>query len=107
MARPEHTEKATPKRKTQTRSKGQVPRSPDIGGAVIFLTIIITLHLTFQKTFGLAEHAFAVSLGSANGRVPITIHSAWGLFARDFAVFTGLLSVAFGGAVVLALLANW
>jgi flagellar biosynthetic protein FlhB len=106
MARPEQTEKATPKRQGEARSRGQVARSPDIGGALIFLTIIITLHLTFVPTFQLAAHSFAVAIQSANGRVPVNIHSAWGLYARSFASYIALLGVAFGAAVSIALLAN-
>ncbi|MGA2392261.1 MAG: flagellar biosynthesis protein FlhB [Candidatus Lustribacter sp.] len=106
MAKPEQTEKATPKRQGEARQRGQVPRSPDIGGALIFLIIIITLHLSFVPTFTLAAHSFAVAIQSANGREPINIHSAWGLFARGFAAYSALMMVAFLGAVVIALLAN-
>ena len=106
MARPEQTEKATPKRQGEARSKGQVARSPDVGGSLIFLTIIITLHLTFISTFQLAEHSFAVAIGSANGRVPVNIHSVWGLFARSFAAYAALMSITFGAAVVIAIGAN-
>lgn len=106
MAKPEQTEKATPKRVGEARSRGQVARSPDIGGALIFLIIIITLHVSFVPTFTLAAHSFAVAIQSANGRVPINIHSAWGLFARGFAAYSGLMMVAFLGAVIIALVAN-
>jgi flagellar biosynthetic protein FlhB len=106
MARPEQTEKATPKRVGEAREKGQVARSPDIGGGAIFLAIIITLHITFMHTFALAANSFAVALQSANGHVPVNIHSAWGLFARTFASYVALLAVAFGAAVALGVLAN-
>ena len=106
MAKPEQTEKATPKRVGEARQRGQIARSPDIGGALIFLIIIITLHLSFVPTFTLAAHSFAVALGSANGRVPINIHSAWGLFARGFAAYSSLLMIAFLGALVIAVVAN-
>jgi flagellar biosynthesis protein FlhB len=106
MARPEQTEKATPKRQGEARQRGQIPRSPDVAGALIFLTIIIALHLTFVSTFQLAEHSFAVAIQTANGRIPVNIHSVWGLFARSFAAYLALMSVAFGGAVVIAIVAN-
>jgi flagellar biosynthetic protein FlhB len=106
MARPEQTEKATPKRQGEARQKGQVPRSPDVSGAAIFLAIIITLHLTFVPVFQLATHAFAVAISNANGREEVNIHSVWGLFARSFAAFGGLLGFAFGAAIVIALVAN-
>jgi flagellar biosynthetic protein FlhB len=106
MARPEQTEKATPKRQGEARQRGQVPRSPDVGGSMIFLAIIIALHLTFVSTFQLAEHSFAMAILGANGRVPINNHSAWGLFARAFASYVALLSVTFGAAIVIAVTAN-
>jgi flagellar biosynthetic protein FlhB len=106
MARPEQTEKATPKRQGEARGRGQVARSPDVGGASIFLAIIIAMHLTFAHTFSAGALSFAVALQNANGRQPVTIDSAWGLFARTTTAYLGLLSLAFGAAVVIALLAN-
>ncbi len=106
MAKPEQTEKATPKRQGEARSKGQVARSPDVGGSMIFLAIIITLHITFVPTFQLAEHSFAVAIASANGKVPINIHSVWGLYARGFSSYMALMGVAFLAAIVIAVVAN-
>jgi flagellar biosynthetic protein FlhB len=106
MARPEQTEKATPKRQGEARSRGQVARSPDVGGAAVFLAIILALHFSFVPTFLLAEHSFAVALLNANGRVPVTITSAWGLFARAFASYSGLVALAFGSAIGIGILAN-
>jgi flagellar biosynthetic protein FlhB len=106
MARPEQTEKPTPKRVGEARSRGQVARSPDAGGAAIFLAIIIALHMTFAQTFTMAASSFAVALENATGRTPVTIHSAWGLFARATGSYIALLSVAFAAATVIALLAN-
>src|SRR5665213_1147972 len=106
MARPEQTEKATPKRQGEAREKGQVARSADVGGSLIFLTIIITLHLTFVSTLQLAEHSFAVAIQSANGRVAVNIHSAWGLFARSFVAYAALMSITFGAAVAIGIGAN-
>ena len=107
MARPEQTEKATPKRQGEAREKGQVAKSPDVGGAAIFITIIICLHLAFVSTFQLAAHSFAVAIASATDRQDINIFSVWGLYARSFASYTALLLLAFGAAVGIALLANW
>jgi flagellar biosynthetic protein FlhB len=106
MPRPEQTEKATPKRQGEARSRGQVSRSPDVSGAAIFLAIIIALHLTFGRTFSSGAISFAVALQNANGLEPVTIRSAWGLFARATTSYLALLSLAFGAAVVIALVAN-
>jgi flagellar biosynthetic protein FlhB len=106
MAKPEQTEKPTAKRIADSRGRGQVAKSPDVAGSLIFLAIIISLHLTFVPAFGLASHSFAVAIQSANGREPVNIHSAWGLFARAFMAYGGLLGVVFGAAVGIAILAN-
>lgn len=44
MAKPEQTEKPTPKRRQEARSRGQVPRSTDLAGAVIFLAVVLVLN---------------------------------------------------------------
>ena len=107
MARPEQTEKATPKRVSEARGRGQVARSPDVSGAAIFLAIIITLHLTFAQTFGYAAHSFIVSIQHANGHDPVTIFSTCGGSSRaSFAVYTLILGVAFGAALVIGVVAN-
>ena len=41
MARPEATEKPTPKRRREARERGQVARSADVGGAAILLAIVL------------------------------------------------------------------
>jgi len=106
MARPEQTEPATAKRQGEARSRGQVARSGDLGGSLIFLAMILTIHFTFASTWHLAEQAFAIGIGSANGRVPINIHSAWGLFARTFAAYSALVIAVFIAALVIAVIAN-
>ena len=107
MARPEQTEKATPKRQGEARSRGQVARSPDVGGAAIFLAIIIAMHISFASTFTSAAHSFAVAIGSANDRQDVNIHSVWGLYARSFWAYAVLLGFTFGAATIIALVANW
>jgi flagellar biosynthesis protein FlhB len=47
MAKPEQTERATPKRRQEARQRGQVPRSSDLAGAVIFLAVVLVLHALF------------------------------------------------------------
>ena len=49
MATPDQTEKATPPNaRREARERGQVARSQDIGGAAIFLAIVIALHVGFM-----------------------------------------------------------
>lgn len=107
MARPDQTEKATPKRRADARERGQVARSADVGGAAIFLVIIISLHVAFVPTLVHASEAFVVAIQQAGHVHAINIHSVWGLFARAFGSFVSLLGVAFFAAVGVALLANW
>jgi flagellar biosynthetic protein FlhB len=106
MAKPEQTEKATPKRVGEARQRGQVARSADVGGSMIFLAIIIALHTTFVPTFQLAAHSFAVALQSANGLEDLNIHSAWGLFARAFMAYSAFVGFAFLAAIGIAVAAN-
>ncbi len=82
MAKPDQTEKATPKRKREARGRGQVARSQDIGGAAIFLAIVIALHIGFMATMDAAAQAFAVALTHAGSREELNLHSVWGLFVR-------------------------
>ncbi len=106
MARPEATEKATPKRKREARERGQVPRSQDIGGSAIFLAIVIALHVGFLAAVDSGAQAFMVALTHAGSREDLTMRSVGGLFVRSIMPYTPLLAMAFLSAVVLAVVAN-
>jgi len=106
MARPDATEKATPKRKREARERGQVPRSQDIGGSAIFLAIVIALHAGFMGAVGAGAQAFTVALQHAGSRDELTIRSVGGLFIAAVMPYTPLLAMAFLSAVVLAVVAN-
>ena len=45
MARDDRTEKATPKHRRRAREKGQVARSPDLGGSVVVAVALLALSL--------------------------------------------------------------
>jgi len=51
MANPDKTEKATPKRRSEARKRGQVAKSHDLSGAAIFLTIVSILHMMLMQAF--------------------------------------------------------
>lgn len=106
MARPDATEKATPKRKREARQRGQVPRSHDIGGSAIFLAIVIALHAGFLAAIDAGAQAFMVALGNAGSHDELTIRSIGGLFLRSIMPYTPLLAMAFGAGVILAVIAN-
>ena len=106
MAKPEQTEKATPKRKSEARKRGQVARSQDIGGAAVFVAIVIALHVGFLATLNASAQAFAVALTHAGTREELNIHSVWGLFFRSFLPYGMILGMAFASAIGIAFLAN-
>jgi flagellar biosynthesis protein FlhB len=106
MARPDQTEKATPKRKREARARGQIARSQDIGGAAVFITIIVALHVGFMTTMDVAAQAFAVALSHAGSRQDLNFHSVWGLFITAALPYTPILGAAFAAAVVIAVGAN-
>ncbi len=106
MARPDQTEKATPKRKREARERGQVARSQDIGGAAILLAIILALHVSFMTTMDAAAQAFAVALTHAGSRDELNLHSVWGLFVRTLLPYVPILGLAFASAIGIALVAN-
>jgi flagellar biosynthetic protein FlhB len=106
MARPDATEKATPKRKREARQRGQVARSQDIGGSAIFLAIVISLHVGFLAAIDAGAQAFTVALTHAASQDDLTIRSIGGLFLRSIMPYSPLLAMAFGAGVVLAVVAN-
>lgn len=106
MARPEQTEKATPKREREARGRGQVSRSPDLGGAVVFIAIIVSLHVTFMPTVEAAARSFAVAISHAGSHEPQTLRSALMLFIRSGMSYTLVIGTAFAAATSLAILAN-
>jgi flagellar biosynthetic protein FlhB len=106
MARPEATEKATPKRKAEARERGQVARSQDIGGSAIFLAIVIALHAGFMAAIGASARAFTIALSNAAAPDPLTVRSVSGLFVRAAYPYAGLIAMAFFAALTLAILAN-
>ncbi|MDQ6925773.1 MAG: flagellar biosynthesis protein FlhB [Candidatus Eremiobacteraeota bacterium] len=106
MARPDATEKATPKRKREARQRGQVARSHDIGGSAIFFAIVISLHVGFLAAIDAGAQAFMVALSHAGSHDELTIRSIGGLFLRSIMPYSPLLAMAFASGVVLAVVAN-
>ena len=106
MARPGATEKATPKRQNEARKRGQVARSPDLGGAAVFLTLVIVLHVGFMATMNAASQAFSVSLIHAGSREDLNLHSVWGLFLRAGTPYATIVLTAFAAAVAVGVAAN-
>jgi len=106
MARPDATEKATPKRRREARERGQVARSQDVGGSAIFLAIVVALHVGFLAAIDAGGQAFMVALTHAGTREELTTRSVGGMFVSALMPYTPLLGMAFASALVLAVLAN-
>ena len=106
MARPDATEKATPKRRREARQRGQVARSQDVGGSAIFIAIVVALHVGFLAAIDAGGQAFMVALTHAGSREELTTRSVGGMFVSALMPYTPLLAMAFASALVLAVVAN-
>jgi flagellar biosynthetic protein FlhB len=106
MARPEATEKPTPKRQGEARSRGQVARSPDIGGAAVFIAIIVALHTGFMGTIDASAKSFSVAIGHAGSRDDLNIHAVWGLFWSAGLPYAAIIAITFCSALAIGITAN-
>src|SRR5580658_2756251 len=106
MAKPEQTEKATPKRRNEARERGQVPRSTDLAGAVIFLAVVLTLHALFAPMMnGLTGEAAAYFSRIAQQHDP-TYQSMLSLFVQASGGIGWVVLIVFGIAVFAGIGAN-
>ncbi len=106
MAKPGQTEKATPKRKSDAREKGQVAKSPDIAAAAVFLGIVIALHIAFNATVASAVQAFTIAFEHIGVHHELSVHSVWVEAARNLVPYISVFALTFGFAVVIGVGAN-
>ncbi len=106
MPKPEQTEKATPKRRSEARKKGQVAKSPDLAGAAIFLTGVFVLHASLAHAFVGVDATMQSVLQHIYGHEDLTIHSVWLLFVQATGGVVGLLLLLFMIALVIGIVAN-
>lgn len=106
MPRPEQTEKATPKRRTEARERGQVAKSADLTAAVIFLTAVIVLHSVLIASISGMGWTMQKVLSHITDHEQPTIFSVWALFIQALGGVWMLMAVLFLGAIVIAILAN-
>jgi flagellar biosynthetic protein FlhB len=106
MAKPEQTEKATPKRREEARKRGQVPKSPELAGAGIFLAAVFVLHGFIVPGLTSVTAMMRTVFGSVSALEPPTIHSVWTIFAGSFMAIGAVLVVLFACTIGIALLAN-
>ena len=106
MARPEQTEKATPKRREEARGRGQVAKSPDLAGAGVFLAGVFVLHTVMPAALGSLFTFVQEILWRIHEHQDFTIDSAWMLFARGAGAMAVLLGALFGATIIVALAVN-
>ncbi|MHB8152467.1 MAG: flagellar biosynthesis protein FlhB [Vulcanimicrobiaceae bacterium] len=106
MAKPEQTEQATPKRRSEARKRGQVARSPDLAGAVIFLAAVIVLHSMAPTMLGGIATAMHVAIGNAAQQDAWNVTAVWMLFVEALAHMGLVLVVVLGIAFIVGIMAN-
>ena len=106
MARPEQTEKATPKRRGEVRSQGRVPRSAELAPAFIFLAGVVIIHVGFMYWLGSLYALLQGTFTHIASSQPLNIYSAWNYFGRGFAPLVPLLSIFFFASVAIGYGAN-
>ncbi len=100
MARPEQTEKATPKRREEARKRGQVAKSPDLAGAAVFLAGVFVLHLLAAPTLASIGGTMQAVLSRIQEHQDFTTVSVWTLFLRAFGSASLLLGSLFAVAAI-------
>ncbi len=106
MAKPEQTEKATPKRREEARGRGQVAKSTDLAGAVVFLAGVFVLHAFMPAALGSLSTILQEILWRIHEHQDLTITSSWMLFARGFGALSLLMGALFGVALIAGIGVN-
>ncbi|MBV8721531.1 MAG: flagellar biosynthesis protein FlhB [Candidatus Eremiobacteraeota bacterium] len=106
MARPEQTEKPTPKRRHEARQRGQVPRSQELPGSVIFFAAVFLIYGFFERALAAVEASVRGAFAHIGSHQEPTIHSAWLLMLQAMEPIGLLLLILFGVAFVLGVVAN-
>jgi len=106
LAKPEQTEKPTPKRRSEARKKGQVARSQELGASAIFFVLVFVLYGLLQMTLpvvlGMVGEAFARSATNHD----FTVRTAWILVAQSVTPVCGFLLIIFAVSMLTGILAN-
>ncbi len=106
MAKPEQTEKPTPKRRKEARDRGQVPKSQDLTSAVIFLAAVFALHAFFNPMMVGLESSVTSSLQHVAVHGDPTFHSVWVQFLEAGSGIGAALLVVFAVVMAAAILSN-
>ena len=107
MAKPEQTEKPTPKRREEARGKGQVPRSTELAGSVSFLTIVLVVHAFFAPMMNGLQSSFRGYFSRLGEQTQdVTFHTATQTFARASGGVVAMVVLIFIVAFVIGIVAN-
>lgn len=106
MAKPEQTEKATPKRRGEARQRGQLAKSADLTGAVIFFVAVIVIHAVLARAMAGWGWTMQKTLEHINVHQDLTIFSVWTMFVQALGGIWLLFSILLLSAVVFAILGN-
>jgi flagellar biosynthetic protein FlhB len=107
MARPEQTEKATPKRREEARGRGQIAKSPDLAGAAVFLAGVFVLHALMPLALTSLSAVVQEILWRIHEHQDFTVNSVWMLFARGFGAMALLMGMLFAVALVTSIGVNF
>jgi flagellar biosynthesis protein FlhB len=106
LAKPEQTEKATPKRRSEARQRGQVPRSADLTGAVIFLAVALVLHALFMPMMSGLEGSATAYFSHITDHQDATFQSVSLLFMQASGGVAWVVLIAFAVALVAGIVSN-
>jgi flagellar biosynthetic protein FlhB len=99
MAGGERTEKATPKKRSEARSKGQVARSMDLNGAVVLAAALLALSSFGPKAFAHMRDAMVTLIAMTDDPAIVDRRGIGGLM-----LYAGKQAFLSGGPVVLVCL---
>ena len=103
MAKPEQTEKATPKRREEARGRGQVAKSPDLSGAAVFVAGVFVLRAFMPSALSAMLTTMKSVLWSIRAHQDFTIFSVWGLYLQAFLAMGVFLGLLFAACMVAAI----
>jgi flagellar biosynthetic protein FlhB len=106
MAKPEQTEKPTPKRRSESRQEGRVAKSQDISQACVFLAAVIVLHLWFIPGIDAVAQMMVNTFQHVHEQDPLNIHSVFGVFVRAFLPLVVIVSLLLATSAAVGIFAN-
>lgn len=102
----EKTEKATPKKRQDTRKKGQVAKSQDVNTALVLLAVFLVLYFTGEKMIQDLLNFFRYFFGELLV-MEVTPENIYRLSIDMGKEAVGLLAPAMAAAVIAAIAANF